>query len=73
MKMLWEYDLPTSEKLNDYDYESPILIRDGFVYYISGSVNDQKLLHLIDMKSGVGRTQLLQAENLCLPNEYFFY
>ncbi len=72
MKTLWEYDLPTSERPNDYDYESPILIRNGFVYYISRSVNDQKLLHLIDMKNGTGRTQLLQAENLCLPNEYFF-
>ena len=72
MKTIWEYDLPTDERIADYEYESPIFISGGYLFYISESVDFQNLLHRIDIKSGRGSTELLKSENLCLPCDYFF-
>jgi len=35
MKIEWMFDLPTDEKSQDYHYESPILIKDNNLYFIS--------------------------------------
>lgn len=37
------------------------------------SLSRQKLLHIIDIKNGLGRTELLEAAYACLPSDYFFF
>lgn len=72
MRTLWEYELPAEGQISDFHCESPILLHNGYVFYISVSSGCPKLLHIIDMDSGAGRTELLRSVNVCLPSDYFF-
>lgn len=71
MKTIWECDLPTNEKSEDYLYESPIFVKDKQVYFISKMAGEQ-MLHIIDADNGVGSTQVLSTRNKNLPKDYFF-
>lgn len=72
MRTLWEYELPAEGQISDFHCASPILLHNGYVFYISVSSGCPKLLHIIDMDSGAGRTELLRSVNVCLPSDYFF-
>lgn len=75
MKFLWEYALPTEEGICDYDYESPILIRDDHVYFVSRRerFGYKRLLHYIDTGSGTGTSEEFMVQNgLGQPENCFF-
>lgn len=71
MKTIWEYDLPTNEKSEDYLYESPIFVKDKQVYFVS-KLSGEQVLHIVDADSGIGSTQVLSTRNKNLPRDYFF-
>ncbi|MCI8508484.1 MAG: hypothetical protein HFJ06_08000 [Lachnospiraceae bacterium] len=71
METKWEYDLPTNEHSEDYQYESPIFIKDNMIYFIS-MFERQLRLHMIDADSGKGRTQYIPAGEQEIPSRFFF-
>lgn len=71
MKLKWEYSLPTNEKSSDSQYESPILVNDDGIYYVSHST-EGRILHIIDQESGTGIQYTLPGTPFVLPHDYFF-
>lgn len=72
MKLMWQYPLPTNINSNDSQYESPILENGKYVYFVSQSVESQKL-HIIDKTTGAGFDRLLPRSVFTLPSQYFFF
>ena len=71
MKTEWEYALPTDEYSNDYQYESPIFIKDNMIYFIS-NFKHQLQLHIIDGDSGLGRIENIPQGKQTIPSDFFF-
>ena len=74
MKLMWEYDLPTDEKSEDYQYESPIFVKDGQVYFVCRNREFQiAQLHIIDIHSGLGRiVDFPSCYVSVIPSQFFF-
>lgn len=72
MELIWEYSLPTNERSTEYVFESPILQYGQSVFYVTQSSGDW-LLHIIDIESGVGSTQLLDKSCGIMPSECHFF
>ncbi|MCM1497985.1 MAG: hypothetical protein NC124_05915 [Clostridium sp.] len=71
METKWEYDLPTNEHSKDYQYESPIFIKDHTIYFIS-DFERQLRFHRIDAESGEGKTEDIPSGNKAIPSKFFF-
>lgn len=71
MKTEWEYALPTNEHSNDYQYESPIFIKDNKIYFISDFEHQLKL-HIIDGDSGQGKVVNIPPGKQTIPSNFFF-
>ena len=56
MKIEWMFDLPTDEKSQDYHYESPILIKDNNLYFIS--CHPEAVLYVIDTETGTEKFRI---------------
>ncbi len=50
MKLLWRYDLPTSEQSRDHHFEGPILIKEDRLFFVS--CGPQARLHVLEAASG---------------------
>lgn len=73
MQLKWEYPLPTSEKSEDYQYESPILENGDYLYFASKSAGFPKL-HILYKENGEEcGSFLLQQSVRVLPLEYIFF
>ena len=74
MELLWEYALPTDENSKDYQYESPVFVNGGNVFFICrGSKNGKKYsLYVIDKISGALKNEFELYGDSVLPNECFF-
>ena len=74
MKLMWEYDLPTDESSEDYEYESPIFVKDGQVYFVCRNRELQvNQLHIIDIHSGLGRiVDFPSCYISVIPSQFFF-
>ncbi len=51
MKVLWSYDLPTDERSRDADFEGPILVKNGLVFFVSYGAG-RNYFHAVDVQSG---------------------
>lgn len=71
METAWDYALPTNEQSKDYQYESPIFIRDHTVYFIAFSESRLEL-HMIDTESGSGKSERIPPGNQTIPSDFFF-
>lgn len=71
MKVVWEYNLPTSESSKDGLYECPVFIKNDHIYFIS-ELNHKCHLHIIDVDSGVGKVEDIPVRKSRIPSEFFF-
>ncbi|MDE6568914.1 MAG: hypothetical protein K2K70_14485 [Lachnospiraceae bacterium] len=70
METKWEYDLPTNEHSHDFDYESPIFIKNNTIYFICKS--EQRLqLHMIDVDSGTGKIENIPLGKQRISTSFF--
>lgn len=74
MELFWEYALPTNEKNEAYQYESPIFVKDGTVFYISSTYGeDEKYhLHIVNIDDGTGEAKELHPRCHVIPSRFFF-
>lgn len=70
MKVEWEFPLPVSENSEDYEYESPIFVKDDRLYFIS--CTSGTILHIIDIESGTDTEQIKLDGYTSVPSYYFF-
>ena len=74
MKIEWMFDLPTDERSQDYHYESPILIKDNNLYFIS--CHPEAVLYVIDTETGTEKFRIecvgqSVISSKCIPWEAF--
>ena len=70
MNIEWMFDLPTDEKSQDYHYESPILIKDNNLYFISD--HPKPVLHVIDTEAGTEKFRIECVGQSVISKKYFF-
>ncbi len=70
MNVEWEFPLPTNENSNDYQYESPIFIKDDKLYFISDLSGT--ILHIIDIENGSELANINLKGHSTISNNYFF-
>lgn len=70
MKIEWTFDLPTDENSQDYHYESPILVKDNSLYFISH--RPKSVLHVIDTETGAEKCRIECAGRSVISEKCFF-
>lgn len=71
MNLQWTYPLPTSKQDHPHQYESPMLIQDGMLFYVA--VTDAApSLHKINTSDGSGTMMPLPVQTSALSRTYFF-
>lgn len=70
MNIEWEYCLPTNENSKDCQYECPIFIKDGKLYFISSL--DDTVLHIINIKDGCEFSKITLDGYSTISVNYFF-
>ncbi len=70
MNIEWTLDLPTDEKSQDYQYESPILIKSDNLYFITE--HPKTVLHIIDTETGTEKAQFECMGRSVIPSKCFF-
>ena len=70
MKIEWMFDLPTDEKSQDYHYESPILIKDNNLYFIS--CYPEAVLYVIDTETGTEKFRIECVGQSVISSKCFF-
>lgn len=70
MNIEWKFNLPTNEKSEDYEYESPIFYKDGKLYFVS-TVNETAL-HIVNVDNGEEEKKFACARCSVLPSKFFF-
>ena len=71
MDIEWTFALPTDEKSADYQYESPIFVKNGEVYFIECHGRGM-CLHVIDAYTGEEKARYALAWSSVLPRDCFF-
>ena len=69
MKIEWMFDLPTDEGSQDFYYESPILIKDNNLYFISD--HPKTVLHVIDTETGIEKFKIECVGRSNISSKYF--
>ncbi len=75
MRVIWQHDLPTNEICEDYHFESPIFMKNDFVYFLCNHVINEKFrlsLNVIDKNSGKTEKIIPIQGHTILPSQCFF-
>lgn len=74
MKIKWEYNLPTEEYIYNFNYVSPIYIKENQIFFIS-FFKQQVKFHIIDDKTGVGSIKEIKSNYFIFEyqNKIIFY
>ncbi|MBQ7343717.1 MAG: PQQ-like beta-propeller repeat protein [Clostridia bacterium] len=75
MEILWKFDLPTDESIEDYHYEGPIFVQGDNLYYICKYLTNHKhetILYIVDKTSGEMRKTFCFPKKTTIPSKYFF-
>lgn len=72
MKIKWEYNLPTEEYIYNFNYVSPIYIKENQIFFIS-FFKQQVKFHIIDDKTGVGSIKEIKSKKITIPSNYFIF
>ena len=71
MHIEWEYDLPTDNSSEDYEYECPIFHKDGSIYFILEK-NKKLEFHIINVDTGLSTTEIRSYRNNTISGKFFF-